>query len=95
MIGGAIMALGKNIPTRYGIEAFYWRIVLVKETYDKQETLVVFLGYVNESARNNPEVDALDSIEITLSQTDLTREMIYNIVKNDELTSFYGALDLL
>jgi hypothetical protein len=68
---------------------------LVKETYDKQETLVVFLGYVNESARNNPEVDALDSIEITLSQTDLTREMIYNIVKNDELTSFYGALDLL
>ena len=68
---------------------------MVKETYDKQETLVVFLGYVNESARNNPEVDALDSIEITLSQTDLTREMIYNIVKNDELTSFYGALDLL
>ena len=89
------MALGKSIQTRYGVEAFYWRILSVKEVYDKNQTEVLFVGYKNEDTRRDETFEPMDTILIKIKQTDLTREEIYTVVKNDEALPFYNSFDIL
>jgi hypothetical protein len=91
------MALKKNIPTIYGVDAVYWKIISM-DTKFKGNTIVSISGYISKEARFD-DVEPLFTITKSFNLEDITRADAYAEFKKSEIVDgveqniFAGALD--
>jgi hypothetical protein len=91
------MALGKNIPTNFGVDAAYWNIGEEHKDYRELSNRVVLYGYASEVARQ-AKAAPMSSAQVTIDKTafdpDMTRAQIYIYIKAN-VDQFSDATDLL
>lgn len=91
------MALGKNIPTDFGVDAAYWNVGDEHKSHRELSNRVVMYGYANEAARQ-AKAAPMSSCQVNISgaafSPDMTRAQIYAYVKT-YVAQFSGAVDLL
>lgn len=91
------MALKKTIPTIYGIDAEYWKIIHISSDF-KGTTTVAIAGFLNKDARFN-NVEPLYTFTKLFNLEDITRTIAYtelkqsNIIDGVEQNIFVDALD--
>lgn len=88
------MALLKQIPTDFGIDAHYWNIGAVQEDFKGRGIEVTFYGYASQAAREEGK-QPLSVGKVNLSEDDYVadadRATLYAIIKRRP--EFEGALD--
>lgn len=92
------MAIGKTIPTTYGVDTTYWRIAKMKPSWDAGEkTEVILAGYKDATARNADKSPLLVKTVYFVTGDvqvvdDVTRAKVYEKLKT--LAEFVGATDV-
>ena len=87
------MALKKSIPTEFGVDAEYWKIVELVDNNLFEKMKVVLFGYLNEDARGDGK-SHLASTELLIDDLyipDMDRSAIYATIK--ELEDWSDATD--
>lgn len=100
------MALSKNIPTDYGVDATYWRIIGAQAYYGENLVDVVLAGYASDAARQAGKSPLATITGIRLSWSDMalegtnepTRAAAYTAIKalaetDERLSVLAGAVD--
>lgn len=78
------MALIKDQPTEYGVDASYWNIGAVKEDFKGKGLQVTLYGYANAIAcRDGKQPLSVAQVNIVGSEyrPDLNRAELYTIIK--------------
>lgn len=104
------MALQKELPTLYGVNASYWRIIELGVNYQYKIAKIRIAGYLNKEARDNNSTPLdikafncnpkeFDKFFNTDSLNELNNNPLrqaYEFVKNNEKYSneFKGAIDV-
>lgn len=84
------MALLKSIPTQYGVNAEYWRILRINSSFNG-ETEVSLAGYKDQAARDSG-ANPLDIRTISLPTQDGGRDVYYpELIKSKIQTRFIGV----
>ena len=91
------MALQKEIATKYGVTADYWKIDHIEIQYDSKRVNAFVKPYRNKAARDAGSSPLEESEEFVLdfdavTATENIRENMYNLIKQEEF--FEGAADV-
>ena len=78
------MALNKQIETRYGVPATYWRIVNMHSDFDRNQVMVSFGGYVTEQDRLDNK-RPIETKGYNFEGSDKTREEVYLLIKASKM----------
>ena len=83
------MALSKDIKSKFGINATYWRIVSINTNFDDEITTVLLFGYTDEDTRITEKggevMQPLEQLSVSLDATDVAdREIAYTKLKEHE-----------
>lgn len=78
------MALKKEFPTPFGVNAEYWNISRIEEDYEGRQVLIHLQGYINAQARADgaqPISNKQKMIYGDAYSPDMTRAEIYALLK--------------
>ena len=73
------MAIKKTLQTSFGVEANYWKIVRVNESFLGTTTEIYLAGYVNEQSRRDGK-QPLEIKTLSVATIDGKREDYYGII---------------
>ena len=77
------MALQKSIPSPFGIESNYWRIVRINENFDGSVEAYL-AGYSSEEVRRESKAP-LDVKNFLFEERDATRASVYELITESKL----------
>jgi len=87
------MAIKKTLQTSFGVEANYWKIVRVNESFLGMTTEIYLAGYVNEQSRRDGK-QPLEIKTFLVDTIDGTREDYYGKLTESKIeTRDTGEVD--